>query len=102
MEILAEYFTKKDDCVAREIAGETVIVPIKSQVGDLNSIYTLNELGTMIWKLIDGQTGISQIMEAVCREYEVTPDEARKDIFAFLSDLESVGLIQPLGEGREK
>jgi hypothetical protein len=102
MDISTAYFVKKDDCVAREIAGETVIVPIKSQVGDLNSIYTLNELGTMIWKLIDGQTGISQIMEAVCREYEVTPDEAQKDIFAFLTDLKGAGLIQSLGEESEK
>ncbi len=102
MDISKVYFVKKDDCVAREIAGETVIVPIKSRVGDVNSIYTLNELGTMIWRLIDGRTNISQIMEAVCREYEVTPDEAQKDIFAFLTDLESVGLIQPFGEEREK
>ncbi len=102
MEILAEYFTKKDDCVAREIAGETVIVPIRSRAGDVNSIYTLNELGTMIWRLMDGQTSISQIIEAVGREYEVTPGEARKDIFAFLADLKAAGLIQPFGEMREK
>jgi hypothetical protein len=95
MDISTVYSVKKDDCVAREIAGETVIVPIKSRVGDLNSIYTLNELGTIIWRLIDGQTSISQIVEAVCKEYEVTPDEARKDISAFLTDLESGGLIQP-------
>jgi hypothetical protein len=102
MDISTAYFVKKDDCVAREIAGETLIVPIRSRAGDLNSIYTLNELGTMIWRLIDGQTSISQIIEAVCREYEVTPGEARKDIFSFLTDLKTAGLIQPFGEEREK
>jgi len=102
MDISKVYFVKKDDCVAREIAGEMVIVPIRGRAGDLNSIYALNELGTMIWRLIDGQTSISQIREAVCREYEVPPDEAQKDIFALLTDLESVGLIQPLGEETEK
>jgi hypothetical protein len=102
MDTSKEYFVKKNDCVAREIAGETVIVPIKSRPGDLNSIYTLNELGTMIWKLIDGETSVSQIMEAVCREYDVPPDEAQKDIFAFLTDLEAGGLIQSLGEETQK
>ncbi len=102
MDISTVYFVKKDDCVTREIAGETVIVPIRSRAVDLNSIYALNELGTMIWRLMDGQTSISQIIEAVGREYEVTPDEARKDISAFLTDLKAAGLIQPFGEEREK
>ncbi len=56
----------------------------------------------MIWRLMDGQTSISQIIEAVGREYEVTPDEARKDISAFLTDLKAAGLIQPFGEESEK
>jgi hypothetical protein len=49
-------FSKKEDFVTREIAGETIIVPIRKQAGDLESIYTLNELGTTIWGMIDGKT----------------------------------------------
>jgi hypothetical protein len=96
MEILAEYFTKKDDCVTRQIAGETIIVPVGGHVGDLDSVYTLNELGTMIWRLMDGQTSVGQIIEAVCQEYEVAPEEVRKDIADFLHSLAEGGLIHPI------
>jgi hypothetical protein len=90
----AEYFFKTDNCVTREIAGETVIVPIRNRAGDLDSIYNLNELGTRIWGLIDPGHSVEEIVQIVCREYDVTLEQAREDITAFLSNLKEAGLIQ--------
>ncbi len=89
-----EYFSKREDCVTREIAGETVIVPIRNRVGDLDSIYNLNELGTRIWNLIEPKRSVEEIVQAVCREYDVTPEQARQDTTAFLAELKEAGLIQ--------
>jgi hypothetical protein len=86
-------YTKKDDFVTRCITDETIIVPIRSGVGDLNSIYTLNEMGTRIWELMNDQTDIDKMAEIISSEYEVSMEEAKKDIAEFLSSLESVGLI---------
>lgn len=86
-------YTKKDDFVTRSIAEETIIVPVRSGVGDLNSIYTLNEMGTRIWELMNDQTDIDKMAEIISSEYEVSMEEAKKDIAEFLSSLESVGLI---------
>ena len=94
MEALEKCFFKEDNCVAREIAGETIIVPIKGRVGDLDSIYTLNEVGTLIWQLIDGQRNAGQIIETVHQTYHVEPKEAEKDAIDFLNSLEQVGLIR--------
>ena len=93
MEALEKCFFKEDNCVAREIAGETIIVPIKGRVGDLDSIYTLNEVGTLIWQLIDGQKNINQIVQAVRETYDVESEEVTKDAVDFLSSLEDAGLI---------
>jgi hypothetical protein len=60
MDILTKCFIKETDFVTREVAGETIIVPIRGNVGDLNSIYTLNEVGTKIWELIDGKNSVSK------------------------------------------
>jgi hypothetical protein len=86
-------YSKKDDFVTRSIAEETIIVPIRGGVGDLNSIYTLNEMGTRIWELMNDQTDIDKMAEIISREYEVSIEQAKKDIAEFLSSLESVGLI---------
>ena len=93
-------YTKKDDFVTRCITDETIIVPIRSGVGDLNSIYTLNEMGTRIWELMNDQTDIDKMAEIISSEYEVSIEEAKKDVAEFLSSLESVGLIQ--GDERPK
>jgi hypothetical protein len=93
-------YSKKDDFVTRCITDETIIVPIRGGVGDLNSIYTLNEMGTRIWELMNDQTDIDKMAEIISSEYEVSIEEAKKDIAEFLSSLESVGLIQ--GDERPK
>jgi len=93
METLGKCFFKEDNCVAREIAGETIIVPIKGCVGDLDSIYTLNEVGTLIWQLIDGQRNIGQIVQSVRQTYDVESEEVTRDTFDFLGSLEKAGLI---------
>ncbi len=71
---------------------------MRSGVGDLDSIYTLNEVGTSIWKLIDGTRSVEQIVEEIGSEYEVSNDEAAKDVFEFLNTLQVEGLIRPLSE----
>ena len=91
---LKKCFIKDADCVTREIAGETIIVPIRGHVGDLDSIYTLNEVGTMIWQLIDCKNSINQIIEGICMAYDVSLEEAKKDTVEFLNSLETAGLIR--------
>lgn len=93
MNVLEKSFSKGSDLVTRDIAGETIIVPIRDGVGDLNSIYTLNELGTRIWQLIDGRARVKEMVETITQEYEVPEEEATKDINEYLDTLEAKGLI---------
>ena len=93
MVLSSNCITKSDDLATRDIAGETIIVPVKNNVGDLNSIYTLNEIGTFIWRLIDGATSTTQIVNAICEEYDVQSEEAEKDVVTLISFLEESGLV---------
>ncbi len=96
MNDLTKCFLKESDFATRAILGETIIVPIKGGVGDLNSIYTLNELGTRIWELIDGKTSIDRMIGEICEAYDVGPEEAEKDTIEFLGSLEASGLIRSI------
>ena len=95
MNTLETCFAKENDLVTRDIAGENIIVPIKGHVGDLEGIFTLNEVGAMIWRLIDGKTTGHQLAEAVRDEYDVDASEAEQDVVDFLQSLEDAGLIRP-------
>lgn len=97
MNALDKSFVTSDDLMARNIAGETLIVPIKNRVGDLSAIYTLNEVGARIWQLIEHGQPVGQIVEAIATEYDVTVDEATQDVLELLASMEAAGLIHAAG-----
>ena len=88
-----QLFTRSRSVVSRVVAGETLIVPVRGKVGDLASIYSFNSTGSLIWKLLDTPRGLSNLIDAVEREYEVEKKQAQKDVTRFLNDMLSVGLL---------
>lgn len=96
---LSKRFVKRTDLVTRRIAGETIIVPVRAHAAELDSIYNLDELGSLIWGLIDGRNRVDKIMEAVCGVYAVGPEEAARDLVEFLASLEVEDLIRSSTEG---
>jgi hypothetical protein len=86
-------YNKDKNLVTRSIAGETLIVPVRSGIADLDCIYALNEVGSRVWELLDERRPIDEIAEAICTEYEVTQEQAARDIGELLSSLEAAGLI---------
>src|SRR6266700_1349304 len=66
-----QVLVRSQSVVARVVAGETLIVPVRAKVGDLASIYSFNGTGTLIWKLLASPKTISQVAAAVAEEYDV-------------------------------
>ena len=93
MNFLDKVYSKSDSIVFRKIADEVILVPIRQNVGDLESIYTLNETGARIWELIDGKIKVGEIKEKLIEEFEVTPEEVEKDIVEHLMQLEEIKAI---------
>jgi Coenzyme PQQ synthesis protein D (PqqD) len=89
-----EKLIRSQSVVARVVAGETLIVPIRGKVGDLASIYSFNGTGTLIWKLLESPTTVSQLAVAVAQEYEVDPSEAERDVASFVGEMKAVGLVE--------
>ncbi len=68
-------------------------MPVRGKVGDLASIYSFNGTGSLIWKLLDTPRGLTDLIDAVEREYEVEKEQAQKDVTQFLNDMLAVGLL---------
>jgi hypothetical protein len=93
MDFLERVYKKTDSIVSRKIADELILVPIRQNVGDLESIYTLNETAARIWELIDGKTTVREIRERIVEEFEVTSEEAEKDLVEHLQQLQGIKAI---------
>ena len=89
-------FVRDDELTTRVIAGETLVVPVRGRVGDLDSIYTLNEVASRIWQLIGEGFTVRRIIEVVSDEFEVESVEAERDVSELLASMEEAGLIRAL------
>jgi hypothetical protein len=93
MDILAKVYRKSDSIVFRKIGDEFILVPIRLNVGDLDSIYTLNETAARIWELIDGERSLDEIKRTMIKEFDVTPTEAGRDVVEYLQQLEVIKAV---------
>lgn len=50
---LEQVYVRSQAVVARCVAGETLIVPVRGKVGDLASIYSFNQTGSLIWRSME-------------------------------------------------
>jgi len=90
----ARIFVRSQSVVSRRVSGETLIVPVRGKVGDLASIYSFNEVGSLIWQLLEIPRNVSELVSAIAREYNVDPQQAQQDVSKFLNDMLSVGLVE--------
>ena len=71
----------------RELDGEAVLLSPSA-----GSSYNLNQVGTFIWKLLDGQHSTEDIAIALCQDYEVEYEQALQDIERLLIELQNNNL----------
>ena len=83
----------KKELIKREIAGDTILVPVGKSVYDSNGLFMLNELGAFIWDVLPDAASEEEICEAVLAQYDVSADEAKKDVADFLNSLRKMDLI---------
>jgi hypothetical protein len=92
-------YVHEKEVVSRAIAGELVIVPVRKGVGELDAIFTLDNVGSRIWELLAQPIAGERLVEVVCSEYEVPAEQARRDVDELLGDLLDVRLIRVHAKG---
>jgi|GEM_PF-142407 len=90
----ARIFVRSQSVVSRRVSGETLVVPVRGKVGDLASIYSVNEVASLIWQLLEIPRDVFELVSAVEREYDVDPQQVHEDVSKFLNDMLSVGLVE--------
>jgi len=88
-----QVYRKDPNIVARQIAGEMILVPIRHTVGDLESIYLLNETALVAWQLFDGGHTLADIRQQIIQEYDVDEQQAGQDLLELAAHLERVGAL---------
>ena len=91
--IWQQIFNKKDDIVSRKIAGETILVPIRGKLADMQKIFSLNPVAEYIWKQLDGKKLLGDIRAMLLERYDVDETDLDTDIREFIEEMLKEELI---------
>ncbi len=84
----------KEEVVTRRIAGETLLVPIRSRLADMQQIYALNPTAEYIWQQLDGNHTAAEIQADITARFAVETEQARIDIEEFIGQLLAADIIE--------
>jgi hypothetical protein len=88
-------YCKKENMVTRQIAGETLLVPIRSQVADMQNIFALTHTSAeYIWQQLDGKQNLQQIHQGIMDNFQVENQQSLSDLQEFISQLVDAGIIE--------
>lgn len=74
---------------SRIIGGEAVII-----LPEKGEIKVLNAVASRVWELIDGTKNIREVLDQICQEFDVPPEQAETDVFEFLTELRDLQMIE--------
>ena len=86
-------YRRAENIVSRDIAGETILVPIRGNLADMQHIFTLNSVGSFIWDQLDGNTKLADIRDLLLVDFDVNRKQAEQDILDFISQVIESNLI---------
>lgn len=89
MATLADKVSVSKDVLVSEVENEAVL--LNQATG---KYFTLDEIGTLIWKLIIQHGQLEQVHEAMLAEYDVDPQQLEQDLLALTDKLVANALLQ--------
>jgi hypothetical protein len=67
-ELSTELYIRASAVVSRLIAGETLVMPVKRNVGDLTSLFSFNGTGATIWDALETPKSLQDICDVIDRK----------------------------------
>ena len=81
--------TLSKNVFAQEIDEETIILDSETQ-----EYFSINEIGKVIWSLIEEKKNLEEIKAEMLNMYEVPEEQIEKDLLNFIQALEQKRLIK--------
>jgi len=81
------------DQVSCDLSGEAVILNLNSGM-----YYGIDEIGGVIWTALEEPRTLEYLREIILGSYQIDKETCDRDVMAFLSDMQSAGLIEITNE----
>jgi hypothetical protein len=85
---LASRVRVSPEVLLQDVGGESVLLDIASE-----NYFGLNDVGTRIWRLLDGGADLRSAHETLLAEYDVSAEQLEQDVIALIRQLADAGLV---------
>ncbi len=75
--------------LSSDLDGETILLQMSSGL-----YYGLNEMGAVIWEMIQTPHQFKEIQDKLLETYEVTPEVCQQEVTRLLRELHEAGLVE--------
>ena len=89
---------RSENFVERQLGDETVLVPINQLGVDVQSIYTLNPTAAAVWKKLETQRSVDELIKELEFEYSAGEGIIKHEVVALLEDFVENSFITVVGE----
>ncbi len=83
----------KQDFMIRKILDDYIVVPVGEEMVNFDAMMTLNETGAFLWEQLQEDKTEEELVEALCKEYDINQETAREDVSDFIKLLEQVQVL---------
>jgi hypothetical protein len=87
--ILNKILSQRDDIAWKEIDKQIVLMDL----GSNKMVHRLNNVGSFIWKRLDGLRNLESIKLDICDEYSISPEIAERDLTEFVTVMQDLGVV---------
>lgn len=88
----ARHIALSPKAICQEVHGEMVILDMQGE-----QYFSLNEVGSKLWRLLESNSNLSLAIIALLDQYEVEGEQLRQDVERLVAELISAGLAsEPL------
>ena len=84
---------RSDAAIWRVVQGDVVLL-----IPEEATLHALTGCGSRIWELMESEIALSEIVDRICAEYDVEPEQARREVAEFIHKLVAMNLAQVIPE----
>lgn len=83
----------KSGFILRNVGGQNVVVAVGAASRSFSGIIRLNETGRFLWEQLNAEKTEEELCDALLSEYELSAEQARADVSAFVQKLKEAELL---------
>ena len=73
----------------QSVAGEAILIHLQT-----GAYYSLNEVGTVFWEMLDGAKSVHDCAAKIGQEYDAPVEQIETDLLEIAGDLAKEGLVE--------